>query len=239
MDLVRDLVGLGRASREAAKIKVRQPIQKVLIDGKYEELISDLTPLIKEELNVKEVEFTTDLKEYMNFSLKPNFKVAGPILGSKIKAYGKALASLDASVVVPKLQSGETVTIDLDGEDFEVSEELVMINTDAKEGFNVTIENNLFVILDTTLNQELLNEGFAREFISKIQQMRKNNEYEMMDNIEIKYSGDEDITKAVEEFADYIKSETLALKLESVEATDELETCNLNGHDTGIVLKRV
>lgn len=239
MDLVRDLVGLGRASREAAKIKVRQPIQKVLIDGKYEELISDVVPLIKEELNVKEVEFAKDLKEYMNFSLKPNFKVAGPVLGSKIKAYGKALASLDAADAVPKLQSGETITIDLDGEDFDINEELVMINTDAKEGFNVTIENNLFIILDTTLNQELLNEGYAREFISKVQQMRKNNGYEMMDNIEIKYSGDEDITKAVTEYEDYIKSETLAVKLESVEASDELEMCNLNGHDTGIVLERV
>ena len=239
MDLVRDLVGLGRASREAAKIKVRQPIGKALIDGKYEELISDLVPLIKEELNVKDVEFTNDLKEYMNFSLKPNFKVAGPKLGSKIKAFGGALAKLDAAEIVPKLQSGETVTIDLDGEDFDINEDLVMINTDAKEGFNVTIENNLFVILDTTLNEELLNEGYAREFISKIQQMRKNNGYEMMDNIEIKYSGDEAITKAVTEYDDYIKSETLALKIENVECSDELEMNNLNGHDTGIVLKRV
>ncbi len=239
MDLVRDLVGLGRASREAAKIKVRQPISKALIDGKYEELISDLVPLIKEELNVKEVEFTKNLKEYMNFSLKPNFKVAGPKLGSKIKAYGGALAKLDAAEIVPKLQAGETITIDLDGEDFDIDQELVMINTSAKEGFNVTIENNLFVILDTTLNEELLNEGYAREFISKIQQMRKNNEYEMMDNIEIKYSGDEEITKAITEYEEYIKSETLALKIESVESSDGLEMNNLNGHDTGIVLKRV
>lgn len=239
MDLVRDLVGLGRASREAAVIKVRQPISKALIDGKHEELISDLVPLIKEELNVKEVEFTKDLKQYMDFILKPNFKVAGPKLGSKIKAFGGALAKLDASEVAPKLQNGEIITIELDGEDLEINEDLVMINTEAKEGFNVTIENNLFVILDTTLDDALLKEGFAREFISKIQQMRKNNEYEMMDNIEITYSGDEEITEAITEHADYIKEETLALKLESVDSTDGLEMSNLNDHETGIVLNRV
>lgn len=239
MDLVRDLVGLGRASREAARIKVRQPISKALIDGKHEELISDLVPLIKEELNVKEVDFTKDLKEYMDFILKPNFKVAGPKLGSKIKAFGGALSKLDASEVAPKLQNGESVTIDLDGEELEINEDLVMINTEAKEGFNVTIENNLFVILDTTLNDALLKEGYAREFISKIQQMRKNNEYEMMDNIEITYSGDKDITEAITEYKDYIKEETLALKLESVDSTDGLEMSNLNDHETGIVLKRV
>ena len=89
MDLVRDLVSLGRAAREKEQIKVRQPIQKILVDGKYEELISDLIPLIKEELNLKEVVFEKDLSKFMDYTLKPNFKFAGPILGSKIKS-GKA-----------------------------------------------------------------------------------------------------------------------------------------------------
>ncbi|AFS77688.1 isoleucine--tRNA ligase IleS [Gottschalkia acidurici 9a] len=238
MDLVRDLVGLGRASRETVRIKVRQPIQKVLIDGKYESLISDLVPLIQEELNVKEVEFTKDLKQYMNFSLKPNFKVAGPVLGSKIKAFGGALAKLDASEIVPKLEAGESVGLDLDGENFEINKDLVMINTSAKEGFNVSMENNLFVILDTTLTQGLLNEGYAREFISKIQQMRKNNGYEMMDNIKIFFDGNDDISNAVEAYKEYIMSETLAVSIERV-SDDTLEANNLNGHDTGIKLERV
>ncbi|KNF08229.1 isoleucine--tRNA ligase IleS [Gottschalkia purinilytica] len=238
MDLVRDLVGLGRASREAEKIKVRQPIQKVLIDGKYESIISDLVPLIKEELNVKEVVFAKDLKEYMDFNLKPNFREAGPKLGSKIKIFGKALQSLDASSAVPKLENGETITLDLDGENFEITKDFVMINIIAKEGFNVAMENNLFVILDTTLTEELLNEGYAREFISKVQQMRKNNGYEMMDNINIYFNGNDDITKAVEAYSDYIKQETLAINIEKV-SDDNLEKHNLNGHDTGIKLEKV
>lgn len=85
MDLVRDLVTLGRAVREEHDLKVRQPIQKVLVDGRYEDLISDLIPLMQEELNVKEIVFTKDLNEYMDFKLKPNFKVVGPLLRDKMK----------------------------------------------------------------------------------------------------------------------------------------------------------
>ncbi|MCG8538642.1 MAG: isoleucine--tRNA ligase [Clostridia bacterium] len=238
MDLVRNLVKLGRASREAVRIKVRQPIQKVLVDGKYQELVSDLVPLIQEELNVKEVVFAKDLKEFMDFSLKPNFRVAGPKLGKNIKAFGSALGALDASVAAPKLESGEAITISLNGEDFEVTNELVMVNISAKEGFTVEMENNLFVILDTTLNEELINEGFAREFISKIQQLRKNNSYEMMDNIKIYFDGDNEIAHAIDLHRDYIMKETLATSIERVSGK-EIEKQDLNGHDTGIKLEKV
>lgn len=173
MDLVRDLVTLGRASRESAKIKVRQPLQRIFVDGKYERLIAHLAPLIQEELNVKEVVFAKDLNEYMEFTLKPNFRVLGPVLGAKMRTFQKVLGGLDASVVAPKLEAGETVTIDLDGEPFEISNENILVTVKAKEGFNVIMENNLFVILDTTLTQELIDEGLAREFVSKVQQMRK------------------------------------------------------------------
>ena len=104
MDLVKNLVTLGRASREATRIKVRQPIQKVLVDGKYEATISDFVELIKEELNVKEVVFAKDLSEYMNFSLKPNFKVLGPVLGSNMKFFAGELNKLDAGESVPKFR---------------------------------------------------------------------------------------------------------------------------------------
>ena len=99
MDLVRTLATLGRGTREKEKIKVRQPLSEVIVDGKYESLISDLTPLIMEELNVKEVVFEKDLDKYMNFSLKPNFKAAGPVLGAKIKAFGAALAKVNACLL--------------------------------------------------------------------------------------------------------------------------------------------
>ena len=238
MDLVRDLVGLGRASRETVRIKVRQPLNEVVIDGKYEEQISDLVPLIMEELNVKEVVFEKDLSQFMNFSLKPNFKVAGPILGGKIKDFGKALNELNARETVEKLEMGESLVLDLNGEDTEITKDYVQVTISSKEGFNVTMENNLFVILDTTLTPELINEGYAREFVSKVQQMRKNNGYEVLDNINIFYKGSEEIKSAIDEYEEFIKSETLA---QSIERVDEegLEEQDLNGQMTGIKLEKV
>lgn len=238
MDLVRSLVGLGRAARAQAKIKVRQPLQKILVDGKFEAQISDLVPLMMEELNVKEVVFEKNLKEYMDFNLKPNFRTAGAILGSKIKSLGKALAGLNAAEVAAKLEAGESLMLELDGEMVEILKDYVQITIASKEGFTVETENNLFVILDTSLTEDLLDEGYAREFVSKIQQMRKNNGYEVSDQIKIVYDGDEAITKAVETFKEYIMTETLAVSIESVK-DDSLEKQNLNDHETGIKITRL
>lgn len=237
MDLVRDLVGLGRASRESAKIKVRQPINEVLIDGKYEEKVKDLIPLIQEELNVKNVVFDNDLTQFMNFSLKPNFKVAGPVLGPKVNLFAKGLNGLNPHETVEKLDGGETLTIDLDGEEIEFTKDYVMITISSKEGFDVVMENNLFVILDTTLTPDLIREGYAREFISKVQQMRKTNDYEVLDNINIYYNGSDEIKEALDEYDEFIKSETLAKTIELVE-DDDLEEQDLNGEITGIKLEK-
>ena len=238
MDLVRDLVGLGRASRETVKIKVRQPLSEVVIDGKYEGKIKDLVPLIMEELNVKEVVFENDLSQFMNYSLKPNFKVAGAVLGAKIKSFGKELAQLDAKDTVEKLETKGKIVLNLNGEDTEIEKDYVLVNISSKEGFNVIMENNLFVILDTTLTPELINEGYAREFVSKIQQMRKNNGYEVLDNINIFYDGSDEIKVAIDEYEDFIKSETLAKQVERV-SDETLEKQDLNGQMTGIRLERI
>ena len=238
MDLVRDLVGLGRASREAVKIKVRQPLNEVVIDGKYEELMKDLVPLIKEELNVKNVVFEKDLSQFMNYSLKPNFKVAGSILGKKIKSFGKVLNELNAHETVEKLEAGEKLILNLDGEDTEIVKDYVLVTISAKEGFDVAMESNLFVILDTTLTPDLINEGYAREFVSKVQQMRKNNGYEVLDNINIYYDGSEEIKAAIDEYEDFIKSETLAKSIVRV-SEEDLEKQDLNGQMTGIRLERI
>lgn len=237
MDLVKNLVTLGRASRENARIKVRQPLKEVLIDGKYEAVIADLVDIIKEELNVKEVVFVKDLSEYMNYSLKPNFRAVGSVLGKKVNTFAKALVALDAHDTVTKLENGEKVVVNLDGEDFEFGQDYVLVNISAKDGFNVSMQNNVFVLLDTELNEELVNEGFAREFISKVQQLRKAANFEVLDNIVIDYCSDEEVAKAVAEFEDYIKSETLALELNRVE-DDTLEQHNLNDHMTGIKVTR-
>ena len=237
MDLVRSLVTLGRSVREEHDIKVRQPIQKVIVDGKYEDLISDLIPLLKEELNVKEVVFTKDLAKYMDFQLKPNFQVVGPVLRDKMKLFVPALAGLDAMEIKEKVENGQNFYVNLDGEEFEVKPELVNVNIVDKEGFAVAMDNGLFIILDTTLNQELINEGFAREFVSKVQQIRKNNGYDVLDNIRIYYNGDQDIVNAVNAFANYIKKETLAVNIELQDK--DFEKYDLNDHETGIMVEKV
>lgn len=237
MDLVRDLVKLGRASRENVKIKVRQPIQSVIIDGKYKETIDDLIPLIQEELNVKDVVFKDHLNEYMNFGLKPNFKAAGPHLGSKIKAFGKALSALDANVYAPKFEAKEKVEMTLEGEIVSIEPDWVQISIDAKEGFNVTMEDNKFVILDTVLSPLLLKEGLAREAVSKIQQLRKSRGFEILDAIYIAIDGDEAVKEALSQFEDYIKGETIGASL-SFEAV-EGPVYDLNGHETKISVQKV
>ena len=237
MYLVRALVTLGRGTREKERIKVRQPLSEVLVDGKYEEIISDLTSLIMEELNVKRVVFEKDLDKYMNFSLKPNFKAAGPVLGAKIKAFGAALAAVNPAEFVGRLEADGKVTVNLDGEDFDVVKDYLDIRISAKEGFAVAMENNIFTILDTTLTGELIDEGLARELISKVQQLRKQNDYEMMDNITIEFTADDAVKAAVAKHADYIKKETLAVSLECI---DGLEAkYDLNGHKAGIKVERV
>ncbi len=236
MDLVRQLVTLGRGTRENEKIKVRQPLSKIMVDGKYQELISDLTPLILEELNIKTVEFATDLGALMNFTLKPNFRAVGSVLGPKVKLFGAALGRVDAAQFVGALKADGKVTIDLDCEAFDVTEEYVDVRISAKEGFAVGMENNVFTILDTTLTDELINEGYAREIVSKIQQLRKQNDFEMMDNIKIFVEADETIKKAIELHKDYIMKETLALEL--VEKAG-LEQYNINGIKTGLDVERI
>lgn len=235
MDLVRVLVGLGRGTREKERIKVRQPLSEILVDGKYEELIGDLTPLIMEELNVKKVVFEKELDQYMNYSLKPNFKVAGPILGKNIKAFGGALAKADAADTVAKLEADGKITLELNGEPTEITTDMVDMRISAKEGFAVAMENNVFTILDTTLNNELIAEGLARELISKVQQLRKQKNFEMMDKIEILLSADEEVAAAVEAYKDYIMKETLALEI--AEGSD-LKEYDLNGHKTGIDVEK-
>ena len=235
MDLVKRISGLGRGIREKESIKVRQPLQEILVDGKYRDLISDLAPLIKEELNVKDVVFADDLNKYMNFQLKPDFRAAGPVLGKKVRAFGQALAKVDPAEFQAELEEEGKVFMDLDGEETEITPELVDVRIDAKEGFAVAMENNVFAILDTEITPELEKEGIAREIVSKIQQMRKQNNYEMMDNIAITLDADEEVMAAVAEHKEYIMKETLAADLAEGTVEDKV---NINGHDTGIAIEK-
>lgn len=231
MDLVRDLISLGRFAREEAKIKVRQPILEAIIDGKYEEIIGDLTSLIEEELNVKKVTFESNLSEFMNFEVKPNFKKAGPIFGPKIKVYASELQKLNIDEI-NKLENGNTIKLTIEDKDYEIDKEMVDIRISSKEGFNVQMENNKFIILNTTLNDELIMEGISREFVSKVQNLRKSSKFEVMDRIDIYYNGDELVEKSLNKFIDFIKKETLADNI--IKDNNKYEKFNLNDHETGI-----
>ena len=236
MDLVRNLVALGRGAREKEKIKVRQPLNGIFVDGKYESLISDLTPLIMEELNVKEVMFEKELDNFMNFSVKPNFKVAGPVLGAKIKAFGEAVQSEDPAKLIGELEKSGEIQMMIDGQAFDIKKDFVEIKISAKEGFAAAMENDIFTILDTTITPELVQEGFAREIISKVQQLRKQKGFEMMDNINIYIKADAEVKEAVEKHKDHIMKETLAVSLVEKDGVAEYD---VNGHTTGIDVEKL
>ena len=212
MDLVRELISIGRNIRESKKIKVREPLARVYLDGKKESLITDLTPLIKEELNVKEVVFINDLSEYLNFQVKPNFKEVGKIFGSKIKDFQSALANI-TSAEVASLENNEEVSITLGNELVTVTKNMVDIRVEAKDDMAVEVLNNNFVILDIKRDESLINEGIAREFVSKIQNLRKEKDYEITDRINIYYDGSENFIDIVKQFNDYIMKETLAKEI--------------------------
>ncbi len=237
MDLVRTIVTLGRGEREKERIKVRQPLSEILVDSRYQAQIADMVQLIKEELNVKNVVFEKNMDTYMDYALKPDFRKAGPVLGGNVKEFGKALAAADAKEVITKLGQEGKIVLNLGGEDTEISEELVDVRVAAKEGFAVGTDRGVFVILDTQLTPELVSEGLARELISKVQQMRKQKDFDMMDNIRITVRCDGESKAAFEEHREYIMKETLAIDLDYTD--DALEEFKLNGHATGIAVEKM
>ena len=236
MDLIRTLVTLGRGVREKERIKVRQPLSGIIIDGKYEELISDLTPLIEEELNVKTVIFEKELDKFMDYSIKPDFKTAGPVLGAKIKAFGEALKSADPSLLLSRLEEEKSIEMIIDGTALTIEKGFIDVRINAKEGFAAAMENNIFTILDTKLDKELIQEGLAREIISKVQQLRKQNDFLMMDNIKIYLEADNDVKEAVEKHKAYIMKETLTV---AIEERSGISDYDINGHKTGIDVEKV
>ena len=235
MDLVRDLISLGRNAREEAKIKVRQPIQEVILDDKVKKTIKDLESLIYEELNVKEIVYAKDLSKYMTFVIKPNFKVCGPIFGNKIKDLSEKLNSLSQEEIV-KLSNGEELKIKLDKE-YTLNNEMVDIRINSKEGFNAANYMGNFIILDTTLTKELINEGIARELISKVQQMRKNKDFDIVDRINLYYEKNDEFKESIEDYLDMIKNETLSVEI--AEKSNNGEIVDLNGIEVKIDIFQV
>jgi len=236
MDTVRELIRLGRNIREAVKIKVREPLQSVYLDGRKKEILENLMPLIQEELNVKEVLFIEELNQYMNFSVKPNFKEVGKRFGSKMKDFQNCLCNLQEEEIMA-LEKQESIQMPFDSEEIIVTPDMVDIRVEAKEGFSVAMENNLFVILNTERTDMLIQEGIAREFVSKVQQLRKAKDFHVADRICILYYGTRRFDEVLKNFETYMKEETLAV---SFEVNPEIQdTYDLNGEQVLIDIKRV
>lgn len=235
MDLVRDLISLGRNAREDVKIKVRQPISEVIVDGKNEKLIHDLVPLIEEELNVKKVTFVSDLSNYMNFEVKPNFKVCGKLLGSNIKVFQEKLTNLTDDEI-NSLENGKNITIEINSEELVVTQDMVELRVSSKDGFNASHEGNLFIILNTKLDDKLIEEGIARELVSKVQNLRKESNFNIIDRINLYYQSDELVEQSINDFEEFIKKETLAISIEKSENVDK--ELDLNGHNIKIKIER-
>ena len=236
MDLVRDLISIGRYAREENKIKVRQPLSEVLIDGKYESIIDNLTSLIKEELNVKEVKFINDINTYMNFEVKPNFKEAGKVFGKNMKAYQEKLLNLTEEEL-ESIQKGESITLNVSGENYEVTPSLVDIRYNAKEGFDIGMDNGKFVILNAVITDSLKKEGNAREFVSKVQAIRKESNFDIDNRIKIYVNADEEFASSIKDNLDYVKNETLAIEINFDDSIEKDLT--LNDYSVGIKLERV
>ena len=228
MDLVRSLISVGRFVREETKIKVRQPLSECLLDGKNENLISDLVPLIAEELNVKNVKFVDDISLYMNMTVKPNFKVCGAIFGKEMRDYQLLLETLSTEEV-SKLNNGDTITKEFKDREIEITKDMVEIRISNKEGFDVGMEGNEFVILNTELTDNLISEGIARELISKIQNLRKSLDFNITDRINVYYNCDDEVKRSINNFSEIISKEVLALSLK--EANIEAEALDINGHE--------
>ncbi len=222
MEIVRRIVNLGRSVRESVAIKVRQPLSRVLIDARYKKDLEGLEPIILEELNVKELEYVDNISLYVDFVLKPNFPVLGPILGRKMGSFQKALKQADAREIGMKLRAGDNHDLLVEGEIVELTPELIDIQVKAKDQYQVQTQESLFVILDTKLDKELVDEGYAREFISRIQQLRKQKDFEVADRIEIIFTSSPEFEEAILRYRDFIERELLA---------DKLEVADNNGED--------
>lgn len=236
MDLLREFITLGRTLRDEKQIKVRQPLSKAIIDKKYEDELKELIYLIKEELNVKEIVFENNLDKYMTLEVVPNFKVVGPILGKKIGEFKKLISTFN-NKKIEELEKGE-LTIRLDNEEFKVTPDLVELRIKAKGEYDVSTANNKYLVLDTLITKSLEEEGLARELINKIQNMRKDEDFNIASYIEIYYETSSPLLKEViDKLGNLIKRETLANIIK--EKKIDKESIKVNNEEIKLKLKEL
>ncbi|MBR6253111.1 MAG: isoleucine--tRNA ligase [Clostridia bacterium] len=237
MDLVLDIVTLGRTCRNVSGMKNRQVLSKAYV-GTKRHLDEGYYYIIKEELNVKEVEFTEDAGKFVSYNVKPNLKTCGPKFGKDLQKLRTYLNETDGTAFVAELKANNKVVIELDGTKYELLEEDMLIETSKSEKYVSAQDGDITVVLDVELNDALIEEGFVREYISKIQNLRKDSGFEVQNHIEMYYSGNSKLAEIIEKNKEQIADETLADKVE--ESTKEEATeLDINGEKINVKLVRL
>ena len=238
MQEVLQIVVLGRACRNAANIKQRQPIATMYVKAE-QELPEFFREIVADELNVKNMEFTNDVRSFTAYTFKPQLKTLGKRFGSRLNALKEVLAGIDGSTAMDELNETGKLTVEVQG----VSEELVtddlLIESAQKEGYVSDSDHGITVVLDTNLTPELIEEGFVREIISKVQTMRKEAGFEVMDHIVIYMNGNEKLGQLAKTREEEIKTVVLAKELVTGTLDGFIKDWNLNGEDVTIGVKRV
>ena len=233
MDEVLDIVVLGRAARNSANIKNRQPIGNMYV--KAENVLSPFyVEIIEDELNVKNVEFKDDVEEFVSYSFKPQLKTVGPKYGKLLGKIKEALSSLDGHAAMKSLNETGSLNFDFNGEKAVLGREDLLIDTVKNDNFVTEADNKVTVVLDIRLDDELLEEGFVRELISKIQTMRKEAGFEVVDHITLSQNGNDRIAEIIKKNEAVIKNDTLADEIIYNNVEGYTKDWNLNGEHTSL-----
>ena len=226
MDLAYTIVKLGRSARNGANIKNRQPISKMLVST--DSLPKYYGDIIKDELNIKEVDFGADLSQHVNFEIKPNLPVLGKAYGKMIPVIRKEIAAKNQMELAQKIKSGGTETINANGTEIELNSENLLVTMQGIDGYAFAGEGEIGVVLDTHITDELREEGHLREIISKIQNMRKEKGFEVADKINLYVADNDMLISVIEKFKDTIKKDTLTIEIIIGAERDYTETV-ING----------
>ncbi|MBP2629262.1 MAG: Isoleucyl-tRNA synthetase [Firmicutes bacterium] len=235
MELTYKICSLGRSARNVANIKNRQPLSKMLLSTKT--LPDYYIDIIKEELNIKDVEVNANMSDYVSYTVKPNSPVLGKTHGKFIPGIRKAILKMDQMALALKISNGENMTVEIDGTPIEFTSSNLLVTMNGLEGFTFAGEGDVGVVLDTHISESLRVEGYAREIISKIQNMRKDSSFEVMDKIKIYMTGNNLLQDVVNQYKDYIMSETLALEIVFDEARDYTDVL-INGEALKMAVAR-